>query len=131
MTAYIQNKTCQLDAVLEVLFQDTAAWPQAPPPTYLRDTCLEVVYTLVGLCCRKQVCVPKLQGSAMLPSRKLKQHQPTILPDFIYTLCMMSCGSLMHLNGALVGAWLLQCWLTDKGSLSSLQDLAQLTQRKI
>ena len=48
MTAYIQNKTSQLDAVLEVLFQDTAAWPQAPPPTYLRDACLEVVYTLVG-----------------------------------------------------------------------------------
>lgn len=48
MTAYIQNKTSQLDAVLEVLFQDTAAWPAAPPPTYLRDACLEVVYTLVG-----------------------------------------------------------------------------------
>ena len=48
MTAYVQNKTSQLDAVLEVLFQDTAAWPQAPPPTYLREACLEVVYTLVG-----------------------------------------------------------------------------------
>lgn len=49
MTAYVQNKTCQLDAVLEALFQDTAAWPQAPPPTHLRDACLEVVYTLVGM----------------------------------------------------------------------------------
>lgn len=48
MTAYIQNKTSQVDAVLDVLFQDTAAWPQGPPPTYLRDACLEVVYTLVG-----------------------------------------------------------------------------------
>ena len=49
MTAYVQNKTCQLDAVLEALFQDTAAWPHAPPPTHLRDACLEVVYTLVGM----------------------------------------------------------------------------------
>lgn len=76
MTAYIQNKTCQLDAVLEALFQDTATWPQAPPPICLRDACVEVVYTLVRLSCQKQVCVPKLHGSDMMPSRKLTQHAP-------------------------------------------------------
>lgn len=48
MTAYINSKTGQLDQVLQSFFQDDmAVWPQAPPPTQLRDACLEVLFSLV------------------------------------------------------------------------------------
>lgn len=49
MTAYINSKTGQLDQVLQSFFQDDmAVWPQAPPPTQLRDACLEVLFSLVS-----------------------------------------------------------------------------------
>ncbi len=49
MTAYIDSKSRQLDQVLDSFFQeDMALWPQAPPPTQLRDACLEVLFSLVS-----------------------------------------------------------------------------------
>jgi len=51
MTAYIDSKSRQLDQVLDSFFQeDMAVWPQAPPPTQLRDACLEVLFSLVSVC---------------------------------------------------------------------------------
>ncbi len=50
MTAYIDSKSRQLDQVLHSFFQeDMALWPQAPPPTQLRDVCLEVLFSLVSI----------------------------------------------------------------------------------
>lgn len=50
MAAYIDSKSCQLDQVLDSFFQeDMALWPQAPPPTQLRDVCLEVLFSLVSV----------------------------------------------------------------------------------
>lgn len=50
MAAYIDSKSRQLDQVLDSFFQeDMAVWPQAPPPTQLRDACLEVLFSLVSV----------------------------------------------------------------------------------
>ncbi len=50
MAAYIDSKSRQLDQVLDSFFQeDMALWPQAPPPTQLRDVCLEVLFSLVSI----------------------------------------------------------------------------------
>jgi hypothetical protein len=50
MAAYIDSKSRQLDQVLDSFFQeDMALWPQAPPPTQLRDVCLEVLFSLVSV----------------------------------------------------------------------------------
>ena len=50
MMAYIDSKSRQLDQVLHSFFQeDMALWPQAPPPTQLRDACLEVLFSLVNV----------------------------------------------------------------------------------
>ena len=50
MAAYIDSKSRQLNQVLDTFFQeDMALWPEAPPPTELRDACLEVLFSLVSV----------------------------------------------------------------------------------
>ncbi|KAL3158707.1 hypothetical protein ABBQ32_011445 [Trebouxia sp. C0010 RCD-2024] len=95
MTAYIQSKTCQLDTVLEALFQDTAAWPQAPPPTHLRDACLEVVYTLTGVRAEGQpLQMPQRQEVLQsLLQHTLMRFQKALLT----TLQDLSTGGLLQL----------------------------------
>ncbi len=57
MAAYIDSKSRQLNLVLAGFFQeDMTVWPQAPPPTQLRDTCLEVLFSLVS-------CIAALPGA--------------------------------------------------------------------
>ena len=48
MTAYISSKSRQLDEVLHsFLHEDMDVWPHAPPPVQLRDTCLQLIFSLV------------------------------------------------------------------------------------
>lgn len=64
LAAYIDSKSSQLHQVLNSFFQeDMAVWPQAAPPTQLRDVCLEVLFSLVSVCVSPShkpspICVP-------------------------------------------------------------------------
>lgn len=96
MTAYISSKSKRLDEVLQSFLQeDMDVWPYAQPPTQLRDSCLQLVFSLIGVRAEMHT-LPSEQRQEVIQS--LLQH---ILQSFKSAVEMqlsdISVGGLLQL----------------------------------